>query len=97
MRKNILWANDVILAEAVVFALAKVMDRAKADELVKKATAVASSEGKPLIDVVKNSTIGMIPAEAVDWQALALPENYLGSTEAIIERVLQYATKLSLS
>jgi 3-carboxy-cis,cis-muconate cycloisomerase len=95
MRKNILWANDVVLAEAVVFALAKVMDRAKADELVKIATAVASSEGKPLIDVVKNSTIGMIPAEAVDWQSLALPENYLGSTEAIIERVLQYVTKLS--
>jgi 3-carboxy-cis,cis-muconate cycloisomerase len=95
MRENIARTNDIALSEAVVFALSKVMDRAKADELVKKAVAVAISEGKSLIEVVKDATIGMIPAGAVDWKALAWPQNYLGSTEQIINRVLQHARKLS--
>ena len=48
MRENIARADDVILAEAAVFALAKAMPRAKADELVKEACGIAVSEGKPL-------------------------------------------------
>ena len=47
---NITRANDVILAEAAVFALAKAMPRAQAEELVKKACAVAVSENKSLIE-----------------------------------------------
>jgi 3-carboxy-cis,cis-muconate cycloisomerase len=94
MRENITRADDVILAEAAVFALAKTMPRAQADELVKKACAIALSEGKPLIEVVRNLAVGMIPEGAVDWQALAAPENYLGETERIIDRVLKSADNL---
>jgi hypothetical protein len=47
MRENIT-RDDVILAEAAVFALAN--DARKADELVKKACAIAVAEGKPLIE-----------------------------------------------
>ncbi|HSF57694.1 MAG TPA: 3-carboxy-cis,cis-muconate cycloisomerase, partial [Candidatus Binatia bacterium] len=92
MRENIHRANDVILAEAAVFALAQAMPRAEADELVKRACAVALSEGKPLVDVVKKLAGGAVPAGTVDWQALAAPENYLGATEKIIDRALKAPT-----
>ena len=91
MRENITHADDVILAEAAVFTLAKTMPRSKADELVKKACAIAVAEGKSLIEVVRNLTASIIPGDAVDWRALSAPENYLGETEKIIDRVLKSA------
>jgi 3-carboxy-cis,cis-muconate cycloisomerase len=94
MRQNIAKADDVILAEAAVFALARAMSRSQADELVKKACGVAAGERKPLIDVVRNSAAGIIADDAIDWQALAAPENYLGETERIIDQVLESANAL---
>jgi 3-carboxy-cis,cis-muconate cycloisomerase len=92
MRANILRANDVILAEASVFAFAKTMPRAAAEELVKRACAVAVSENISLIDVVKSLAGDSLAA--IDWQALARPENYLGESDKMIEEVLQRARKL---
>jgi 3-carboxy-cis,cis-muconate cycloisomerase len=94
MRNNIHRANDVILAEATVFVLARVMPRPKADELVKKACVIALSEGKPLIEVVRNLAGSLIADDTVDWQALAAPENYLGETERIIDRLLKGTSRL---
>ncbi|HEY6381879.1 MAG TPA: 3-carboxy-cis,cis-muconate cycloisomerase [Pseudolabrys sp.] len=94
MRENIHRANDVVLAEAAVFALAQAMPRAQADELVKRACAVALSEGKPLVEVVKNLVAGTLAAGAIDWQALAAPENYLGETDKVIDRALKSANDL---
>src|SRR5262249_3208302 len=94
MRENIAAADDVILAEAAVFALAKTMPRAKADELVKKACAIAVSEGKPLIDVVGNLAGKVVAYGHVDWQALAAPENYLGEAERIIDWVRESAARV---
>jgi 3-carboxy-cis,cis-muconate cycloisomerase len=92
MRANMARANDVVLAEAAVFALAKAMPRAKAEELVKNACAIAISEARPLIDVVKEMATGA--RGLVDWQALADPANYLGETEKIIDGVLERANQL---
>jgi 3-carboxy-cis,cis-muconate cycloisomerase len=92
MRVNMARANDVVLAEAVVFALAKAMPRAKAEEMVKKACGIAISEATPLIDVVKETVA--VPDGTVDWQALADPANYLGEAEKIIDRVLDRANEL---
>jgi 3-carboxy-cis,cis-muconate cycloisomerase len=92
MRANMVRANDVVLAEAAVFALAKAMPRAKAEELVKNACAIAISEARPLIDVIKETVA--VPDGTVDWQALADPANYLGETEKIIDGVLQRANQL---
>src|SRR5215467_216160 len=94
MRENIMRAGDVILAEAMVFALAKAMPGGKADELVKRACSIAASGGKSLIEVVRHLARATIPDEAVDWQALAAPENYLGETEKIIDRVRKSANSL---
>jgi len=52
------------------------------------------SEGKPLIEVVRNLAASIIADDTVDWQALAAPENYLGETERIIDRVLKSASSL---
>jgi 3-carboxy-cis,cis-muconate cycloisomerase len=94
MRTNIARANDVILAEAAVFALSSHMPRPKADELVKNACGIALSDGKPLIEAVRTLAGAEVADEAIDWQALARPENYLGETEKIIERVLKSAERL---
>jgi len=94
MRANIARANDVTLAEAAVFTLAKAMPRPKAEELVKKACAVAIAENQPLIEVVKRSVGSEVPVDAVDWDALANPANYLGEAKKIIDRVLQRAKNL---
>jgi len=88
MRANIKRANDVVLAEAAVFALAETMPRAQAEEFVKKACATAVGENRPLIQVVKELAGDFIKPGSVDWQALAKPENYLGMTEKIIDQVL---------
>jgi 3-carboxy-cis,cis-muconate cycloisomerase len=94
MLSNITRAHDVILAEAAVFALAKAMTRAQAEELVKKACAVAVAEKRPLIEVVKKLAADSIKEGEIDWQALAKPENYLGETKKIIDQVLKSAERL---
>jgi 3-carboxy-cis,cis-muconate cycloisomerase len=92
MRANMARAHDVVLAEAVVFALAKAMPRAVAEELVKNACCIATSEARPLIEVVKETA--PVPHGTVDWEALANPANYLGETDKIIDSVLEHANNL---
>ena len=94
MRANIARANDVVLAEACVFALAKAMRRPQAEELVKQACQTAISGNKPLVEVVKRLAQGKIAEGAIDWHRLAKPENYLGETEAIIDGVLESVNRL---
>jgi 3-carboxy-cis,cis-muconate cycloisomerase len=95
MDSNVARANDVILAEAAVFALAKAMPRPRAEELVKRACAKALSENKPLIEAVETLAGQAVKKGEVDWQALAKSENYLGETQKMIDAVLQRARKLS--
>ena len=94
MGANITRANDVILAEAAVFALAKALPRLTAEELVKKACGVAVAEDRPLIEVVEELAGKAIKKGQVDWQALAKPENYLGESAKLIGQVLKGAEKL---
>jgi 3-carboxy-cis,cis-muconate cycloisomerase len=92
MGASIARANDVILAEAAVFALARAMPRAKAEDLVKAACGIAMAEGKPLIEVVKDR--GTLPEGSIDWEALSNPANYLGEAEKILDSVLLRAKEL---
>ena len=94
MRANIARANDVILAESAVFALARAMPRSKAEELVRKACAVAVAEDKPLIEVLAKLAKDSVKKDAVDWRRLAEPSNYLGETKKIIGEVLRRAKTL---
>ena len=94
MRANIARANDVILAESAVFALANSMPRLQAEDLVKKACAVAMARNKPLIEVIKKLAGGSAKDGGIDWRALADPKNYLGETKKIISQVLERGKKV---
>ncbi len=91
MRENMARANDLVLAEAVSFALSAHMPRADAHETVSKACAVAVAERKPLVDAVRDLVSGRVPEGAVDWNGLRDPANYLGETQKIIDRMLKLA------
>jgi len=95
MLANIARANDVILAESAVFALARVMPRGTAEELIKRACAMAVAENQPLIAVVEQLAGDSVKPGMVDWQALAKPENYLGASHEMIDAVLAQARKIS--
>lgn len=94
MAANIARANDVIVAEAAVFALARVMTRPEAEELVKKACLIAVRQNRPLMEVVRETAGEAVKQGALDWQSLAKPENYLGETQNIVDEVLRRADKL---
>ncbi len=93
MRDNMARANDLVLAEAAVFALARSMAKARAEELVKKACGVAVNEAKPLIEVVKKISEREITRGSIDWKSLAQPEKYLGASNEILDRVLETARR----
>ena len=80
---------------SAVFALAKKIERDKAEQLVKDACATALSEERSLIEVLKESTQGTPLDGAVDWEHLSKPEHYLGETAKIIDAVLRQAPRHS--
>jgi 3-carboxy-cis,cis-muconate cycloisomerase len=93
MMENIARGNDVVLAEAAVFALARIMPKGWAEALVRKACGVAVNETKPLIDVVQVLSEGQITHGSIDWKSLAQPEQYLGASNEILDRVLETARR----
>jgi 3-carboxy-cis,cis-muconate cycloisomerase len=93
MRENMARANDFVLAEAISFALSAYLPRPQAHEMVKRACAVATAEGRNLLDAVRQLAQGAVPEGAIDWTALGDPANYLGETQKIIDRVLETARR----
>ncbi len=86
MRRNLDAANGLVLAEAASFALARRLPRDTAKAMVTGACREVETTGRHLIEVLKDKT-----AEAVDWDALADPANYLGAADAFVARVLKAA------
>lgn len=86
MRANLDAANGLVLAEAASFALARHMKRRDAQALVKDACKEVIAGGRHLTDILRERTDA-----PVDWDAVADPANYLGSTAAIIDRILAAA------
>lgn len=86
MRANLDASNGLVLAEAASFALSGHMPRAEAQTLVKEACKEVAATGKPLMELLRTRTDAPL-----DWDALADPANYLGSTQEIIDRVLAAA------
>ncbi len=83
MLDNIARDRGNMLAEAAVYALSRVLDRQQATKLVSAACAKSAAEGVHMIDALRAATTA-----AVDWDALRQPENYLGSAQQTIDRVL---------
>jgi 3-carboxy-cis,cis-muconate cycloisomerase len=86
MRLNMAASNGLMLAEAVSFALAAHMDRARAKAVIAGAVQVVLAEGRHLVDVVREQT-----EVSLDWTALKDESAYLGVSAMLIDRVLAEA------
>jgi len=94
MQNNLARSNYLVLAEAAVQALAAEIVRTEAQALVKQACGIAAAEGRSLIEVVRQKYGESSPQNKVDWDTLANPENYLGETQRVIDRVLEQVKQL---
>jgi 3-carboxy-cis,cis-muconate cycloisomerase len=83
MRANLDASNGLILAEAAAFALAEHMPKAEARALVKESCGEVATSGQTLTKLLAGKTDA-----PVDWDAVADPANYLGSADALIDRIL---------
>lgn len=88
MRSNVLASRGLMLAEALNFALAEHMGRTQAKALIREAVEAARSEGRHLLEVVRERV-----SFPIRWEALK-EENYLGSSQLFIDRVLQQAEEV---
>lgn len=91
MRANIRRGHDLILAEAAVFALSRSMSRSEAEEMAKKACAVAAAEDRPFIEVIASLATDRVGQNSIDWPAIAEPKNYLGEANRMLDAVLERA------
>jgi len=95
MLRNLSATHGLIMAEAVMMGLAPLLGRAAAHDAVHHACDVALAEEIGLAEA-----LGREPAvaERLDAEAIARltnPENYLGSTQAFIDRALAAARALA--
>lgn len=89
MRANVAASHGLMLAEALNFALAQVMDRAEARQLIQEAVQEALAQNRHLVDVVREKV-----AAPLDWAAFKDEAAYFGAAEAFIERVLNQAGEI---
>jgi 3-carboxy-cis,cis-muconate cycloisomerase len=90
MRRNVSASHGLMLAEALDLALAPIIGRTEAKELVKTSAQIALSENRHLVDVVREQV-----NVSLDWDRLRDEANYLGLTDTLIEQVLNDADRLS--
>ena len=81
---NIIADRGLIMAEAAVFKLITKMKRSEAAGLVSQACALSMTSKKHMIDELRE-----LCKIDLDWDALKLPENYLGNAIETINKVLQ--------
>ncbi len=91
MLENVRASNGLMLAEPISFALAAVMSRPQAKQLVAQAARIAVAENRHLIDVVREKTDAPL-----DWDSLREEAKYLGSAQVFIKRVLEGAVTISI-
>lgn len=86
MQRNVAASNGLMLAEALQLALAPVMGRSEAKQLVQAAGRIASEQNRHLVDVVRQQV-----DVALEWDHLRDEANTLGAAATFIDRVLQEA------
>ena len=92
MRRNLDLTHGLIVAEAVMMGLAPQLGRAEAHHVVKHACDVALTEAIPLADALAREPAIASKLDRAEIERLTDPANYLGSTDAFIDRVLALAT-----
>jgi 3-carboxy-cis,cis-muconate cycloisomerase len=83
MRRNVEATHGTMQSEVMSFVLSPHLGRSKAKEVVKLASERAISENRHLVDVLREQL-----NYPLDWDSLRVEANYLGSSHAIIEKVL---------
>jgi 3-carboxy-cis,cis-muconate cycloisomerase len=89
MRKNFEDLRGMALSEAVSAALALKTGRATAHELLRKATSEVMATGQPLESVLNGMPEVRLHLNSDEIQRLLQPEEYLGSAQRFIDRVLR--------
>jgi 3-carboxy-cis,cis-muconate cycloisomerase len=88
MKKNLDMTGGLIVAEAVMMGLAKHIGRNAAHDLVYSACRAALDKSTPLIDQLRLLPDVTKVLEPAALNALVDPANYLGTSDAMIDRVL---------
>ena len=86
MRQNVAASNGLMLAEPISLALSQHLGRAAAQELVKEACQEAFAQSRHLVEVVREKTDVVL-----DWEKIGSEANYLGSIQAMIDRIVASA------
>lgn len=89
MRANIAASQGLMLAEAVSYALAPHIGFAVAKKAVSEAAQRAATEGRHLLDIIREQS--QVP---LDWESLREEANYLGASETFIDEVIQSAAQI---
>jgi 3-carboxy-cis,cis-muconate cycloisomerase len=88
LRENLQTTRGLIYAEAVAMALGKHIGRQAAHALVEQACQRAAQEARHLRDVLAEDATVKARLSATELSSLFEPENYLGSAEILVDRVL---------
>ena len=90
MQANLAGSNGLLMAEAIDLALSPIIGRTEAKQIIRAAVPVAVEQNRHLVDVVRERVRERVDAD-IDWERLLSEANYLGSSDAFINRVLQQA------
>jgi 3-carboxy-cis,cis-muconate cycloisomerase len=88
MRANLDITHGLIVSEAVMMGLAPVLGRGEAHHVVKHACDVALAEGVSLADALARDPGVSARLDRAAIEQMIDPGNYLGSTQAFIDRIL---------
>jgi 3-carboxy-cis,cis-muconate cycloisomerase len=89
MRSNLDLTDGQIVAEAVMMALAPLLGRGRAHDLVHEICARSTAESRPLIDLLAADSEISRHLDRATLMRLTDPSNYLGLAAIMVDRVLE--------
>lgn len=93
MRANLDALGGTIMAERMMMAVAPLVGRGPAHDLVYRACAAARQEGGPLLDALRSELGAELVAGLPPLEELLDPARYLGETDAIVTSALEAWTR----
>lgn len=94
MRRNLDATHGLIFAEAVAMALGSHIGKPRAHKIVEEATRQAAKSGTHLRNVLEQNKAVTERLSAVELDRLFTAENYMGSADELVDRVLAAAKRL---
>ncbi len=88
MLENLQSSRGLVLAEAATLTLTEIMPMHQARAAVQRACQASRDHGRDMLTILQEST-----EAPIDWQRLADPRAYLGTSGCMIDRVVRAATE----